>query len=136
MKWYISTSAQIDPKHQPGDSIDRIDVVQGGEGPVPHMNVLMKNGQVAYIRLDKPEYADHHSDVSYRLNSKEKKDLQNRMDNAWDRHMVMSVKDGSSKIATRYEAAVDIWIDTYEGEDNFTFTDDRFPAPVNYLDLP
>lgn len=132
----IVSSARIDPKHQPDDSIANIDIMQCGEGPIPQMNITMINGEVAYVRPDKPEYADQHKNTTYKLNSKQKRELQARMDKIWKNHAIVSKISDDMKISSVHEAAVDIWIDTYGGEDFFEFTEDGYPDRVDYTQLP
>ena len=136
MKRYILTSAQIDPKYSKVNLkyIDRVDVVQGGEGPIPHMHILMKTGEVAYPRLDVAEYSDHHKD-GYVFNGKEKREFINFMGKTWDRRLIQSRTTDEVKIATNYEAAVDTWIETYDGEDKFNFDSDGFPISPDYSQL-
>lgn len=100
------------------------------------MHVTMNSGDVAYVRLDCPEYADHHADRPYRLNARERKDLQARMDKVWGRRFIQSHAPDAIEPATGHEAAVDIWPETYGGDGFFDFNKDGYHAPIDYTDLP
>ena len=66
---YIESMSIINPRMCKNTNPKiRIELEEGGEGPIPHLHVWITNpgtpGGCAYIRLDKPEYSEHHEYVS------------------------------------------------------------------------
>ncbi len=120
----IEAMALINPQFSKGLSI-KAEVVQGGEGPVPHIHVYHdKNGEVcSYVRLDKPEYASHHKNGA-KLSRKQLKELISLLEEMWTGYIIKSPT--GFRPATGYEAAVYIWADTYEGGklDKFNLDED------------
>jgi len=45
------------------------------EGVIPHFHILKDNKTIQCIRIDKPYYFSHNGKYSYKLNSKERKEL-------------------------------------------------------------
>lgn len=139
----IMAMATINPRLCLQRSI-RIEVVQGGEGPNPHVHVYLSDGSVAYISLTEPKYAKHHDTQSAILNRKEKEEFIEIMITIWKKQFIEVFKldeNGNrlpevyTRYATGYEAAVSIWTDTYGGEDLFTYNNDGSPIMPDYSQL-
>lgn len=108
----------------------KVAVVQGGEGPIPHLHVYLGGtSNCAYIRLDAPEYSEHHSVPSARLDKNQKAAFLEVMKKVWPKQLRES-PDGTARPATGYEAAVDTWVDTYEEGSYAKFTLDINGDPV------
>lgn len=111
----------------------KISVMQGGEGPIPHVHVYrgsdFDSGDCTYIRLDKPEYSQHHNKPVIELSKKEKEAFIQIMKSKWPKYYHESA-DGSVRKATGYEAAVDTWVDTYEDGDYSKFQLDMNGDPI------
>lgn len=106
-----------------------VEVEERDEGPIPHLHVYHDKTRdprkCSYIRLDKAEYSDHHSRPSLPLpNKKAKQAFIQIMTSPWAKanHFLL---DGTCKIATGYEAAVDTWVECYEDDDYSKFTQDE-----------
>lgn len=129
----ISASAWLDPSYSGNRYIKSIYVVQGGEGPIPHMHVDMKSGERSYIRLDVPEYSSHHSDC-YKLNSKEKQELQGFLERVSSFYIKSFISDEVRNVSN-YSQAVSLWVESYGNLDLFKLDSDGFPIQPNYLRL-
>lgn len=120
----------------------RVELEQGGEGPIPHVHVLLQSPgtsrrtkQVAYVRLDSAEYSNHHKNGK-RLNADQKAEFIDIMSSVWGNTFIISKNDNKShRLATGYEAAVSIWIDTYGGSDKFEYDEDGYPVMPDYSTL-
>lgn len=101
----------------------KVSVMQGGEGPVPHVHVYRGNNydssDCAYIRLDKPEYSAHHKNPSKRLTSSDKKLFIEIINTVWNQQLHI-LPDGTSRPSTGYENAVDTWVNTYEEDGDYS----------------
>lgn len=112
----------------------RVSVVQGGEGEIPHMHVYhgLTNdlSKCSYIRLDVPEYSEHHDDdVNLKLDKDQKKALIKILTSPWPKHF-REMGNGTIRALTGYEAAVDMWVETYEDGDYSKFTLDMNGDPI------
>lgn len=89
------------------------EIKQGGEGPIPHIHVYHdKTKKVcSYIRLDKPEYSEHHR-RGKKLPAALKAEFIQLMNDMWAGYIIKSPT--GFRPATGYESAVYIWADTYE----------------------
>lgn len=132
----IYAMAIVNPQLCKNESI-QIEVEQRDEGPIPHLHIYLDKtrnpNNCAYIRLDTPEYAPHHSSV--KLSKKEKKAFLKVMKEKWPRQFVQSTVSDEVRTATGYEAAVTIWIDTFGGQDMFKFDESGFPIMPDYSTL-
>ena len=112
---YIRCMALINPPLTKQTSI-LIEVFQQNEGPIPHVHVFHDKSRnpkkCSVVRLDRPEYSTHHKDV-IRMPKNVKDEFIKIMTSEWPKHIVEN-PDGTYRPATGYEAAVDIWADTYE----------------------
>lgn len=111
----------------------RVEIEQANEGPIPHMHVYLDPSRnpknCAFIRLDKAEYSTHHKTPSLQLNRKQKEEFIEIMNSEWPKQAHFS-PDGSVRVATGYEAAVDTWVDTWEDGDYSKFTLDEHGDPI------
>lgn len=103
-----------------------VDVVQGGEGPIPHVHVYHDKNcnpkKCSYVRLDVAEYSTHHK-YNIPLPSKLKKQFIEVMTSIWRKYFIET--PSGLRPATGYEAAVNTWVDTYEHGDYSKFTLDE-----------
>lgn len=136
----IMAMATINPQLCKTKSI-RLEVVQGGEGSNPHIHVYWNDGHVSYVDLTEPKYADHHDDENTKLGKKQKKEFIEIMKSIWTKYAIELYKldeHGNRTAethyvpATGYEAAVQIWCDTYGGEERFKFDLSGRPIMPNY----
>ena len=136
----IMAMATINPKLCKQKSI-RLEVVQCGEGSNPHIHVYWNDGKVSFIDLTKPEYAEHHDEECFLLGKKQKQEFIEIMTAIWNKYAVElnELDDNGNPTgktyftpATGYEAAVQIWCDTYGGEDRFTYEPDGRPVMPDY----
>ena len=123
---YIVAMATINPQMCDKFGIS-VEVEQRDEGPIPHLHVYHDSTRdirkCSYIRLDRAEYSDHHSMPSPKLPKQVKKEFLEIMTSPWKKQIHI-LPDGTMRVATGYEAAVDIWVDTYEENDYSKFTFD------------
>lgn len=114
----------------------RIEVEEGGEGPIPHMHVFFDSyrnpERLSYIRLDEPGYLPNHK--SYRPTKKEFNSMIHVLKSEWPRRTIFSRNSDEEIIATGYQAAVDVWIESNGDKyiDQFQFDEDGFPIMPNY----
>lgn len=112
---YISCMALINPQLTEQCGI-LVEVFQRDEGPIPHVHVFHDKTRnpkkCSRVRLDKPEYSDHHGKIVI-MPKKVKDEFIKIMTGIWKKHVVKN-PDGTFRSATGYEAAVDIWVDTFE----------------------
>ncbi|MCD7764177.1 MAG: hypothetical protein LUI14_13525 [Lachnospiraceae bacterium] len=106
------------------------DELRNFPGSIPHMRIcldLSENPkQYAYIRLDKPEYLPECQSADI---SKKKAAIIDVLSSPWHRYLMQSHNTNQVRTATGYEAAVNIWIDTYS--DNNMFSDAVFQYDEN-----
>lgn len=134
----ISAMATINPQLCRQKSI-QVEVEQTSEGPIPHLHVYLDRTRnpkkYAYIRLDTPEYLGNHDTA--KLSKKQLEQFLAIMTSKWAKNFIQSIYSENIKVATGYEAAVNIWLDTY-GErysSNFTYDQDGFPVMPDYHKL-
>lgn len=112
---YISCMALINPQLAEQCGI-LVEVFQRDEGSIPHVHVFHDKTRnpkkCSWVRLDKPEYSDHHGKI-VTMPKKVKDEFIKIMTGTWKKHVVEN-PDGTFRSATGYEAAVDIWVDTFE----------------------
>ena len=88
----------------------------------------------AFIRLDKPEYVPEKNPI--RLSTKQKEELIYILTSESKYHWTTSSVDKNNiKIATGYEAAVQVWTDTYEENNKIQYDKNRFPVMPDYTRL-
>lgn len=124
MKRYIKTAevivamSTINPKFCKNNNI-QVEVEQRDEGPIPHMHVYHDKTRdpkkCSYVRLDLPQYSTHHGEESLPLPKDVKEKFIKVMSSPWPGHY-HECADGTVRVATGYEAAVDTWVDTYEDD--------------------
>lgn len=129
----IEAMSTINPKMCDNSGI-LIEIEQRDEGPIPHMHVYhdrtRNKRKCSYIRLDKAEYSTHHKAPSPKLPKKAKQEFLKIMTSPWTKQIHTS-PDGTMRVATGYEAAVDIWVDTWERENDYSkFTLDEHGDPI------
>lgn len=139
MKRYIRSieaMASINPRLCDQSTI-LIELEQRNEGPIPHLHVYHDKTRnprkCSYVRLDTPEYSIHHgSKKVVPLPDDKKEEFIKIMNSPWPR-MLIQFPDGTSRPSTGYEAAVNIWIDTY-GDDysKFNFDANGQIIPIDY----
>jgi len=119
--------AQINPKLS--KSIKRpiyIGVPQGREGPIPHAHVYhnssLNKKECSFIRLDIPEYSPHHDKIP--LPRELEKSFISVLREEWPKYNITE-KDGTTRAATGYEAAMDMWIDSNGLADNIVLNIDE-----------
>ena len=106
---------------------------------IPHIRICLDYlsehpKQFAYIRLDKPEYLPECQSADI---SKKKAAIIEVLSSPWKFYHIQSRHTEQVRIATGYEAAVDIWIDTYSDNDLFNDTvfqydENGFPVMPDY----
>lgn len=141
----IMAMATINPKLCEQKSI-RLEVVQGGEGDKAHIHVYWNDGRVSYVDLTAPIYAEHHhGKKGVPLNRKTRKEFIEIMSAVWNKYAIELFKldaDGEPTDetyftrATGYEAAVQLWIDTYDNDERFKFGKDGRPIMPDYRKIP
>ena len=124
----------------------RVEVPQGGEGPKAHVHVYWKDGNVSYIDLTAPMYAEHHhGKAGIPLTRDTRDEFVKIMSTIWNKYAIELFKldatgnptDETHFVkATGYEAAVQIWIDTYDMDDRFKFNMDGRPIMPDYSKIP
>lgn len=118
---YLIEMAIINPKLCKNLSI-QVEVEQRDEGPIPHLHVYHNKSrnkkECSYIRLDKPEYSDHHKNSNLKLNKTQK--------NEFIRVMTEEIPSLLKNKLNGYEYAVETWVNTFEDGDysKFNFDDD------------
>ena len=134
---YIESMCIINPKLCKKVGL-KVAVVEGGEGPIPHIHVFYDtpaDADCAYIRLDIGEYSDHHSRPSRRLTRKEKQLFLKIMNSPWEKRYV-ELPNGELVHATGYQAAVDTWVDCYENDySKFRLDTNGKPIMPDYSNL-
>ena len=141
----IMAMATINPQLCKTKSI-RVEVVQGGEGDKAHVHVYWNDGNVSYIDLTAPIYAEHHhKKKGVPLTRKKRDEFVDIMSKVWKKYAVELYKLDSSgnptdetyyEPATGYEAAVQVWVDTYGEDDRFRYEKDGRPIMPDYTNLP
>lgn len=134
----VCSIATINPQLSKNSGVC-IEIEQRDEGPIPHVHFYLdktrNKRRCAFIRLDVPEYADHHKQKSKTLNNKQRKFFQEYMSEKWPGEYIKSIYTDEIREATCYQAAVKIWVDTYGNTVEFNYDDDGFPVMPNYLTL-
>ena len=119
---HIEAMAIVNPNLCKSKTI-QVEVEQTNKGPIPHMHVYhdkTRNRQkCSYVRLDKAEYSTHHRE-GLPLPRNLKKEFIEVMSSPWPKHVVDDVT--GQRTATGYEAAVGIWVETFEGNDMSKFS--------------
>ena len=140
----IMAMATINPKLCKQKSI-RVEVVQGGEGDKAHVHVYWNDGRVSYVDLTDAIYAEHHKETGEPLGRKERDEFIEIMSTIWQKYAIeLNVLDDDGNPtgetyfvrATGYEAAVQLWIDTYGDDNRFKFTREGRPIMPDYKLLP
>ena len=123
---YLVEMSIINPQMCKKSSI-QIELEQKDEGPIPHIHVYLDKERnpknCAYVRLDKAAYAPHHKDGKH-LRGKQKEEFLQIMTSLW-------TKEYSSPI-TGYQAAVELWIDTFGETLPFMYDEQGFPIMPDY----
>lgn len=145
LKEPIMAMATINPKLCKTKSI-RVEVVQGGEGPNAHVHVYWNDGRVSYIDLSAPVYAEHHhGNKGVPLDRKTRDEFIEIMTKIWDKYAIeLSRLDASGnptgetyfEKATGYEAAVQVWEDTYGNDPRLNYEKNGRPIMPDYTQLP
>lgn len=134
---YIQAMATINPQLCNQLQIS-VEVEQRNEGDIPHVHVYHDKSRnprkCSYIRLDKPEYSDHHKNAKP-LPPALKKEFIEVMTSPWQKELIETPT--GVRPATGYEAAVGIWVDTYEegNLDKFETDSNGQLIPVDYSNL-
>jgi len=116
----------------------QVELEQRDEGPIPHLHVYHDHTcnpkKCSYVRLDKAEYSPHHPVIALPKNVKQ--EFIECMSKPWTKQYIASI-NGDIQIATGYEAAVSIWVDTYEGGSysKFNLDENGIPIMPNYEEL-
>lgn len=141
----IMAMATINPKLCNTKSI-RVEVVQGGEGNKAHVHVYWNDGRISYVDLTAPIYAEHHhGKAGVPLDRKTRDEFVEIMSTLWSKYAIELFKldeDGEPTNetyfvrATGYEAAVQLWVDTYGDDNRFKFEKDGRPIMPNYNKIP
>lgn len=146
---FFGEMAEIYPQYNKDNNIKsagfRVCVFENKEGPIPHVHIYYEHkGEtnhgtiktVAYVRLDRAEYAPQHEDETKVLNSKERKNLvkffSTEMPDVYGR-------DKNEKFYQRtcWEECVRHWIDENPGSEKYFDIDEetgRFIMP-DYSEL-
>lgn len=140
----IMSMAIINPQLCKSSSI-QVELEQKDEGQIPHLHVYLdktcNSSNCAYVRLDCARYADHHThrgkrSDSKKLSGKQKDEFINIMNSIWSKWRVVSKSNPEkSRVATGYEIAVNIWIDTYGDTVAFEWDEDGYPIMPDYTEL-
>ena len=141
----IMAMATINPQLCKQKSI-RVEVVQGGEGNKAHVHVYWNDGNVSYIDLTAPVYAEHHhGNKGVPLSRKTKEEFIEIMSTIWNKYAIELHEldaDGNPTDktyfvrATGYEAAVQVWIDTYGMDNRLSFDKSGRPIMPDYTQIP
>ena len=141
----IMAMATINPKLCQQKSI-RVEVVQGGEGNKSHVHVYWNDGQVSYISLTSPTYAEHHHDnMGVPLTRKTRKEFVEIMSAIWNKYAIElyvlddngnPTEDTYFERSTGYEAAVQIWVDTYGDDPELKYEKNGRPIMPDYSKIP
>lgn len=108
------------------------------EPTVSYLHVFLDNTwnlkKCTFVRLDKPEYVVEKNVI--RLSAKQKEELIYIMTSEWQMQYIASIMDEHhTKTATGYEAAVQIWTETYEKKDKIRYDKNGFPIMPDYTRL-
>lgn len=135
----IEAMASINPRLCDKSTI-LIELEQRNEGPIPHLHVYHDKTRdpkkCSYVRLDVPEYSTHHGEKNpLELPDDKKEEFIYIMNAPWPKRLIQ-LPDGTVRSATGYEAAVDIWIDTYgDNYSKFNFDKNGMIIPIDYTQL-
>lgn len=137
---YIQAMAIINPQFCNTHTI-QVEIEQRNEGQIPHIHVYHDHTRnpkkCSFIRLDIPKYSEHHKKGKNKpLDSKLKKEFIELMESTWGKYIIQE-SGGIYRPATGYEAAVMIWVDTYEEGDLSKFNTDENGdlIPLDYSNL-
>ena len=117
----------------------QVEVEQRNEGEIPHVHVYHDKTRnpkkCSYIRLDTCEYSKHHSD-NIPLPAKLKKQFVDLMNSNCRGYFIYDNKDKPHP-ATGYQAAVQIWAETFEDGslDKFKLDDNGLIIQIDYSNL-
>lgn len=133
--------ALINPQLQKNTTIE-VELYQKNEGNIPHIHVYTdkSNKHCALVRLDSAEYSHHHDNnhsENCTLNRNEIEELVEILSSPWSKHAIQ-LDDGSFKIATGYEAAVQMWVDAFGepvGDYAITYDESGLPVMPDYTKL-
>lgn len=141
----IMAMAIINPRLCKTKSI-RVELVQSGEGNKAHVHVYWNGGAVSYVDLTACKYAEHHHEKKgVPLNRKTRDEFVEIMSSIWDNYALqLFVLDDNGEPtnetyftkATGYEAAVQIWMDTYGNDIRFKLEKNGRPIMPDYSQLP
>ena len=134
----IFAMATVNPKLCSSLSI-RVEVVQGGEVPNPHVHVYLaksaSESECSYVDLRQPKYAKHHVKSGKKLNKNQKKDFI-RVMTVPCTEPVLDV-NGNPTFGNGYQYAAYIWDATYgDGTyKGFTLDENGLPVMPDYRKL-
>lgn len=93
----------------------QVEVEQRNEGYIPHVHVFLdktrNKKKCAYIQLNDAKYLSNHKSAYL---GKHKDEFINIMTSIWDGYFYKNEITGEIRPANGYEAAVKIWVDTFE----------------------
>ncbi len=105
---------------------------------IPHLKICLDVSatpkQYAYLRLDKPEYLPKTKSADI---GKKKAAIIDVLSSPWQHYLIRSQHTNRARAATGYDAAVEIWIDTYSDNNKFSkgvfrFDDDGVAVMPDY----
>lgn len=117
----------------------QVEIEQRDEGPIPHLHVYHDKTRnpkkCSYVELTKCAYSTHHKD-NIPLPRKLKDQFVELMNSIY-KNAVIYDNDGNMHTATGYQAAVQIWADTYEDGnlDKFELDDNGLIRQIDYSKL-
>ena len=134
---FFMKMAEICPKYNKDHNIKsgrfRVCIYERNEESIPHVHIYYEhkesknhgnNKTVAYVRLDKAEYAPQHDKETKILNSSEKKALidffTTKIPNRYSKD-----KNNEFYLITCWEEAVDRWIQQYDDAEKFFEVDEK-----------
>ena len=115
----------------------QVEIEQSNEGPIPHVHVYHDKTRnpkkCSYVRLDKAEYSSHHDVLKLPKNLKQQ--FIECMHQTWEGR-ALTLKDRAMRYATGYEAAVAIWVESYEDDySKFNLDENGVPIMPDYSQL-
>lgn len=107
---YLMEMAIINPKLCKTLPI-KVAILQGGEGPIPHLHVTSNDGKLnTCVKLLEPEYFEH-GKYKGKMNKEQKKLFIRVMEEVCGYD---SDDEGLARSLTGYQYAVKLWVETYE----------------------